>query len=58
MTRLNKVLMMLGLASVYLMQGTCTFGNGGATGGFSLIPNVSSDGLIPFLLGGGFGLTT
>lgn len=51
MTRLAKIFSIVGFASVYLMQGACTFGAGGATGGFSMIPNVSSNGLIPFLLG-------
>jgi len=57
MTRLLKVLAVMGFSSVYLMQGTCTFGDGGATGGFSILPNISSNGLIPFLLGN-FGLGT
>jgi len=51
MTRLMKFLTIAGFASVYLMQGACAFGNGGATGGFSILPNISSNGLIPYLLG-------
>ena len=51
MTRLTKILTVVGFASVYLMQGACAFGSGGATGGFSILPNISSNGLIPYLLG-------
>jgi len=39
MTRLVKIIGVMGFASVYLMQAPCTF----ATHGFSMIPN----GIIP-----------
>jgi len=53
MTRLMKVLCLVSLASGYLMQVACTFGANaeGRTDGFSIIPNLSGDGIISYLVG-------
>jgi hypothetical protein len=46
MTRLHKILSVVGLSSVYLMQAPCT-----SIHGLSIIPNISLNNLL-----GGFGL--
>ena len=48
MTRLHKILSVVGLSSVYLMQAPCTTIKGG---GLTILPNISLDNLL-----GGFGL--
>ena len=47
MSRLGKILSVVGLSSVYLMQNPCTTGTGGVT----ILPNISLNSLL-----GGFGL--
>ncbi len=56
MTRLFKILGILGFSSVYLMQGTCTVGENG----FSILPTfiLSGTNLSSILSGLTGGLTT